>query len=791
MNKYTQQECKEYVDSIDAGKVKRLTRIANRIAKTKIVVNLNKKERACFCGERKGYHYIQLGALMGLVGRNKPTNDEFFFHLVGAISHEAGHARFTDFNAVKSVIDASQKAQKNVKELAQKWLDTGNDDLFKEISEEVFNYVYNVHLFGMENSYEDAFIESEIIRNCSKIPFVYTGITSLRESMTENEDDMHREILDNGGFDKKTNAYIKSIMTDMRHMAVIGYKNYPCEYAVLDYHGFTEDEFQEMMDIAMYARLGAHNSMDVLAAARTAMKFIEDLIRDIAKDYSDKYLDALQKQKDSGNTDAPEFDSSDFSSEESEMAISKQMAGSNPGAAHQREPEFDLELPSDVEKEIQNNGGNTSSSGGGSQKNSSDSSNSGDNPNDASGSNSQGSSSSEKSQSESNNDAGSSDTDSGSSTDSQEDEKENSGKGDASKGDSTSTDDAENGTSVVNDQSEETLEQAMKNLQKQLAQSASTASKKALSDSMAELNKMKKTAAEDAMKQAVGGPGKAPKLEQNLGNIDSISDMHKGINVNYFSPKSWDKENLGFDISSQLSLASRYANKLKKVLFAETRDRKIRNLDRGHVDKKNLHHIITDGKCCYKKLEGKKNTARFCILVDQSGSMCGSKVKDAFIASKMLVQVARKIHVPIAVFGHNTGWDDVNLYHYLDYKSPKSMDDNLVHILDAGGANHDSIPIFQCLTDMARNKRDNEKDIFIVISDGAPAGCNNYYGQPAFEDIKNIYTMFEKRYNIKTIGIGIGDDVECVPEIYKHFIMIPDTEELPQALLDLLKKEVK
>ena len=49
---------------------------------------------------------------------------------------------------------------------------------------------------------------------------------------------------------------------------------------------------------------------------------------------------------------------------------------------------------------------------------------------------------------------------------------------------------------------------------------------------MAELNKMKKTAAEDAMKQAVGGPGKAPKLEQNLGNIDSISDMHKGIEIN-------------------------------------------------------------------------------------------------------------------------------------------------------------------------------------------------------------------------------------------------------------------
>ena len=780
MYNYTKQEYKDYLDSLDKTKMKRIERAANRIAKTKIVINLNKNSSACFCGPKKGYHYIQLGAQMGLIGTEKVSTDNYFFKLVGAVAHEAGHARFTDFNAVKTICEAASKAQANVKKLAQEWLDTGNDDLFKDIEEEVYQYVYNIHLFSMDNSYEDAYIESEIIRNCSKIPFVYTGLSKLREDITDLEDEGHRNMIDNNQMDKKSNDYIKAIMTDMRHMAVIGYKNYPCEYAVLDYHGFTNDEFQEMMDIAMYARLGTHNSMDVLAAARTAMKFIDDLIRNVAKDYSDKYLEALQKQKSSGDDDAPEFDNSDFSSEADEMAISKKMAGSNPGAGHQREPEFDLELPSNVEEEIQNNGGNTSNSGGGSQSGNSDGS--------SESSNSSSSGTNASNQSDSSND-GSSDS-SNESENNEESNRKDAGKTDSAS-DNNDTEEDETSGNGINGQNEENLEQVMKNLQKQLAQSASTASKKALSDSMAELNKMKKTAAEDAMKQAVGGPGKAPKLEQNLGNIDSISDMHKGIEINYYSPRHWEKENINFDISNHLSLASRYANKLKKVLFAETRDRKIRNLDRGHVDKKNLHHIITDGKCCYKKLEGKKNTARFCILVDQSGSMSGSKVKDAFIATKMLVQVARKIHVPVAVFGHNTGWDDVNLYHYLDYKSPKSMEDNLVHILDAGGSNHDSIPIFQCLTDMARNKKDNEKDIFIVISDGAPAGCNNYYGQPAFEDIRNIYTMFEKKYGIKTIGIGIGDDVECVPEIYKHFIMIPDTEELPQALLDLLKKEIK
>ena len=53
MYNYTKQEYKDYLDSLDKTKMKKIERAANRIAKTKIVINLNKNSSACFCGPKK------------------------------------------------------------------------------------------------------------------------------------------------------------------------------------------------------------------------------------------------------------------------------------------------------------------------------------------------------------------------------------------------------------------------------------------------------------------------------------------------------------------------------------------------------------------------------------------------------------------------------------------------------------------------------------------------------------------------------------------------------------------
>lgn len=53
MYNYTKQEYKDYLDSLDKTKMKRIERAANRIAKTKIVINLNKNSSACFGDQKK------------------------------------------------------------------------------------------------------------------------------------------------------------------------------------------------------------------------------------------------------------------------------------------------------------------------------------------------------------------------------------------------------------------------------------------------------------------------------------------------------------------------------------------------------------------------------------------------------------------------------------------------------------------------------------------------------------------------------------------------------------------
>lgn len=751
-----------------------LQRTAQRISRQRIVMQIDEQSSDCFCGPSGNVYRIHIGTKIAKCGISTLSDEDIFFKLVGATAHEAGHARFTNFEPICNVINASQEAKQNVTKLAQDWKYTNDDALLDKIKEEVYRYMYNTYLYKMDNSYEDAFVESEIIRNCSKIPFVYNGITKLREDITLLEDKCISNALKTNNMSNKD--ILESIITDMRHMAVIGYKNYPCEYNML-YEYYTDDECNDMMDVAMYARLGSHNSFDVLAAAKTAMKYIEEYIRKLSVEYAENYISKLQSSGDD--------DTSLFSDEatENDMVIAKENANSNPGKTHQRTPEFQLNLPSDVENEIQQNGGdtsNTSTSDSNSESSSADC---------QSNSNFGNSDNIENPQENSEHTTTADDSEK---TDENPQNRDNS----PQEGNSSDSDEsnAKQGSNNFNDEENNKITINTTDLRNQLSSQEQIASKKALADSMSELKKMKKQQAESAIKDAVGGESRSPKLNGNLGDIDNISNLHRGIDIEYISPTKFKKMDMFYPLENELAeakkISNKYANRFKKVLFQETRNKKISNLDKGNIDKRNLYHIITDGKCCYKKIDGKRSGARICILVDQSGSMHGSKADNSCIATNMLVNVARRLHIPISVFGHSYTKNEVTLRHFLDYDSPKSYDTNLNHIIDCNGCNHDSIPIFQCLTDMARHKKNNENCLFIVISDGAPNGRNDYQGKVAFEDIQNIYSIFEKKYGIKTIGVGIGDDVDCVPDIYKNFIIIPDTNELPAALLDLLKKTI-
>lgn len=722
----------------------RIPRIIRRIAGKNISLKYDPNTSSNYCTEIDGNYFINLGLLLAMdeetiksviSSQNFPdiTYDDTLIRIIGAASHEASHVRFTDFNVLVKHSQEVMKAKNNVKEIAGEWLKTKDDSLFDEIKQETYNYLYGMFLTQMFNSLEDASIEDSCLRNYGRIPFVSSGINMLRNLLTDNEDEY---ILKNfNEKEKYTKSYIETVITEIRHMAVAGYRNYPCRYTGLA--NYTADEFEEMNYLALYARFNAKNSSEVFSASKVAMKFIENEIKNVANEYANKYIDELKNETDD---DTANDITNDFSSEENDFAIAKKMANASTGTPPQKTPEFTLEIPDNLQEQIDNAGKETNNN--------------------------------------TLNSAG--------------DKKTNNNKNQEKTFDNSQDSNSEEHSETSNDNKQQKT--SLEDYKKNIAPILDKQSKSELGKSYKELNKKKLNAQQKNLALSINDKGHTPDLNET--DKKCLSDMHKGVKIRYFSPDEiyatmTNTEHLYEDITPYKKLARKFSKDMKRLLFRDSRIKKIPNLNRGKIDKRNLHRIVIDDNCFYNKIDGKAHKARFCILVDQSGSMGGSKSKNAYYASAMLAEACKITSIPLAVYGHNNT-SDVLLYHYLDYKKhSKKYYDNLVNIVKNGGCNHDSIPIFYCLKDLVKNRKHDEKLIFIVISDGAPAGNNGYQGQCAFDDIRNIYKTFENFYGVETIGVGIGSDIGHIPQIYENHCLVPNVEELPMELLKIFKRTLQ
>lgn len=796
----------EYLDLHKTFNKNKLKNLMHKIAGRNISISFDKSMN-CFASNT---NHINIGT--ALAYRPDIKKDEFMLNLYGLCSHEAAHIKYTNYDIIAKINSSKIAAQKNVELYAAKWTECTEEDekkdIEKEIKKNVYDYLFNIFLFEMHNSYEDAFIEDAVAKDIRN-PFILPGILSLRNQLTPAEDKGIEDDINNTDvMTKPSIKRINHIITDLRHFATVGYRNFPAYYQVVS--ELFPNDLDEMLNLGIYAKICAASTEDTFAAAKVAMKWLDEDIAAVADEYYDQYMEALSKQDDA---DFDSLFSDDIKQSENDMSISSQKAGSS-GSSRQSPP-INLNLPSklknEIEKQKQQNSASSNSQGNSQSQDSSDSNSSDNNSSDSSSSadsnnsnnpdNSSNNTSSQSSEESSNNpqenenkNTSSHDGEEQNDSNKSEDDNSSNGQGENSEDESNKSDTQNNQNSLSSDNEKS---ESSKTIEDVLKENSNAASENDIKKAINELKKIEKGNADKNMdKSIMGGSGKAPSLSQSLGNIDSISDMHKGIKVNYHSPESFGKKRQSqfdfVDLSEHLKLARRFSNKLKHVLISTTKDKRISLLTHGKIDKKNLRRIVTDEKIFYKKFEGDKHTSRICILVDESGSMSGEKCIDAYVAANMLVEACHKIRVPVAVFGHNCvhyNTQAVELYHYLDYKNSKRLINNLKHI-SANGCNHDSIPIFQCLTDMVRQKSEKETCIFIVISDGAPAGIKSYYGEPAEKDIQNIISFFDKKYGIKTIGVGIGYDVERIPYIYKNNVIVSDTSKLPTELLEILKKEV-
>lgn len=188
-----------------------------------------------------------------------------------------------------------------------------------------------------------------------------------------------------------------------------------------------------------------------------------------------------------------------------------------------------------------------------------------------------------------------------------------------------------------------------------------------------------------------------------------------------------------------------------------------------------------------KKLPEDRPNMSMCILLDESGSMWGSKMEMAKKAMVMLERFAAGIGVPLLVAGHHSD-GDTRLNIYSDFVSTRPDKDRYsLATIYASGCNRDGLAIRHCAEMLA--ERPEEIRLMVVISDGAPAD-SGYGGEKANEDIRKTLAEF-RRKGLIIYGAAIDDDREVIQNLYgSGFLSITDLKSLPKTMVRLLRQNI-
>ena len=317
----------------------------------------------------------------------------------------------------------------------------------------------------------------------------------------------------------------------------------------------------------------------------------------------------------------------------------------------------------------------------------------------------------------------------------------------------------------------------------------------------------------------------------NINNIDLIGASKKNYKVftnkfdeviearDLISPEEAIRLRSQLDnlIKPHLTTIGKLANRLQRLLLSQQNTSWNFDLEEGTLDTSRLHRVVAEPgyPLSYKQeSENKFKDTVITLLIDNSGSMRGRSISLAAICGDIISSTFERCAVKTEVLGFTTKnwkggsskqeWVDkgqpanpgrLNDLRHIVYKSADNSWRRARKYFGAmlrEGLLKENIDGEALLWSYSRlMKRQEQRKIIIVISDGAPvddstlsANSENYLDGHLKDSIEYI----ESSKNIELQAIGIGHDVN---KYYKDAITIHRAEELGEVLLEKLTKLFK
>ena len=270
-------------------------------------------------------------------------------------------------------------------------------------------------------------------------------------------------------------------------------------------------------------------------------------------------------------------------------------------------------------------------------------------------------------------------------------------------------------------------------------------------------------------------------------------------------------------IKPHLATIGKLANRLQRLLLAKQNTNWNFNLEEGILDTARLHRVIAEpGHPLSYKQETETNfkDTVVTLLIDNSGSMRGRSISLAAICGDIIGSTLERCQIKTEVLGFTTkhwkgGESKQKWISEGSFMNPGRLND-IRHIIFKSADNswRRARKYFGAMLKeglLKENidgealtwshdrliKRNEERKILIVISDGAPvddstlsANRENYLES----HLKKIIAQIETESPVELQAIGIGHDVS---KYYNNAITINRAEELGEVLLEELTKLFK